>query len=174
MTREVYAQLLDGRLDLRAALRRLPFFPEQTRAVDVLRALQASRTRIGIVVDELGSVAGLVSLEDLAEEVLGEIFGENETPSGMLEPEGPGTFLAPGSAPVHEINRQLGTDLPVGQGWSTLAGALLHQTGSIPQAGARIQLGGGLEAEVLEASSQRVRRVRLHVRPAPAEGPGEA
>jgi putative hemolysin len=174
VTREIYAQLLDGHLDLRAALRRLPFFPEQTRAVDVLRALQVSRTRIGIVVDELGSVAGLVSLEDLAEEVLGDILGENESPSGVLEPEGPDTFLAPGFAPIHEINRQLGTDLPVGPGWSTLAGAILHQTGSIPVPGARVRLGGGLEAEVLEASSQRVRRVRLRFQQGPPKGSGGA
>ncbi len=171
MARELYAQLVDGRMDLRAALRKVPFFPEQTRAVEVLRVLQLSRTHIGIVVDELGSVAGLVSVEDLAEEVLGEIFAEHETPSGVLQPDGPGVFLALGTAPVHEINRELGTDLPVGPGFSTLAGLLLHQERSIPAVGARIALPGGLEAEVVEATSQRVRRVRLRVPPSPAEPP---
>jgi len=171
MARDLYAQLLDGRLDLRAALRRVPFFPEQARAVDVLRALQASRTRIGIVVDELGSVAGLVSLEDLAEEVLGEILAEHETPSGVLQPEGAGTFLALGAAPVRQVNRELGTDLPVGPGWSTLAGLLLRQAGVIPRPGERVALPGGVEAEVIEASSQRVHKVRLRL---PAEPPGSA
>ncbi len=171
MARELYAQLVDGRVDLRSALRKVPFFPEQTRAVEVLRVLQLSRTHIGVVVDELGSVAGLVSVEDLAEEVLGEIFAEHETPSGVLQPEGPGVFLALGTAPVHEINRELGTDLPVGPGFSTLAGLLLHQERAIPAAGARIALPGGIEAEVVEATRQRVRRVRLRVPPPPAEPP---
>ena len=173
MARELYSQLLDGRLDLRAALRKVPFFPEQTRAVEVLRVLQLSRTHIGIVVDELGSVVGLVSVEDLAEEVLGEIFAEHETPSGLLQAEGPGVYVALGTAPVHEINRELGTDLPVGPGFSTLAGLLLHQERAIPAAGARITLPGGLEAEVVEATSQRVRRVRLRLPSPPAEPTSE-
>ncbi|MEY2668978.1 MAG: hypothetical protein RJA59_1616 [Pseudomonadota bacterium] len=171
MARELYSQLLDGHLDLRAALRKVPFFPEQTRAVEVLRVLQLSRTHIGIVVDELGSVAGLVSVEDLAEEVLGEIFAEHETPASVLQPDGPHTFLALGTAPVHEVNRELGTDLPVGPGFSTLAGLLLHQERAIPAAGSHIVLPGGLEAEVVEATSQRIRRVRLRLPPGAPEPP---
>src|SRR5512137_1223078 len=146
MAREIYAQLLDGRLDLRGALRKVPYFPEQTRAVEVLRTLQTSRTHIGVVVDELGSVAGLVSVEDLAEEVLGEIFAENEIPSGVVQPDGPNTFLVLGTAPVHEVNRELGTDLPTGPGFSTLAGLILNQERAIPAAGARITMPGGVEA----------------------------
>jgi putative hemolysin len=163
MAREMYTQLLEGRLDLRAALRQVPYFPEQTRAVEVLRTLQTSRTHIGVIVDELGSVAGLVSVEDLAEEVLGEIFAEHETPSGVVQPDGPNTFLVLGTAPVHEINRELGTDLPTGPGFSTLAGLILNQERAIPMAGARIVMPGGVEAEVIEATSQRIRRVRLRM-----------
>lgn len=173
MARELYSRLLDGHLDLRAALRKVPFFPEQTHAVEVLRILQLSRTHIGIVVDELGSVAGLVSVEDLAEEVLGEIFAEHETPASVLQPDGPGAYLALGTAPVHEINRELGIDLPVGPGFSTLAGLLLHQERIIPAVGARIQLPGAVEAEVVEATSQRVRRVRLRLPASPAVTPAE-
>ena len=169
MARELYAQLLDGRLDLRGALRRVPFFPEQTRAVDVLRALQAGRTRIGIVVDELGSVIGLVSLEDLAEEVLGEIFAEHETPIGLVQPDGAGTWLVAGSTPLHELNRELGLDLPIEPGWSTLAGLVLHVTGTIPAVGTRLELSGGVLAEVVDATSQRVRRLRLRVPSGTAE-----
>ncbi len=174
VAREIYSQLLEGRLDIRAALRTVPFFPEQTRAVEVLHILQLSRTHIGIVVDELGSVAGLVSVEDLAEEVIGEIFAEHETPSGLLQPDGSNAFLVPGTAPVHEINRELGTALPVGPGYSTLAGLILHLERAIPVAGARITLPGAVEAEVVEATSQRVRRVRLRLPAQPGEPAEEA
>jgi putative hemolysin len=170
MARELFQQLLGGRLDLRAALRQVPYFPEQTRAVEVLRTLQTTRTHIGIVVDELGSVAGLVSVEDLAEEVLGEILAEHETPSFVLQSDGPGAFLVLGTAPVHEINRELGSDLPVGPGFSTVAGLVLHLVGTIPQAGVRVSLPGGMEAEVVDATSQRIRRLRLRI---PARPPGE-
>jgi putative hemolysin len=163
MARDLYTQLLAGRLDLRAALRQIPFFPEPTRAVEVLRTLQTSRTHIGVVVDELGSVAGLVSVEDLAEEVLGEILAEHETPSGGVQPDGPNTYLVLGTTPVHEINRELGTDLPTGPGFSTLAGLILNHERAIPAAGARISLPGGVDLEVVEATSQRVRRIRLRL-----------
>jgi CBS domain containing-hemolysin-like protein len=131
------------------------------------RAIDLGDLPVGSVmvprVDELGSVAGLVSVEDLAEEVLGEIFAEHETPTGVLQPDGPQTYLALGTAPVHEINRELGTDLPVGPGFSTIAGLLLHRERAIPITGARIALSGGVEVEVVEASSQRIRRVRLRL-----------
>lgn len=170
MARELHAQLLAGQVDLRAALRKVPFFPEQTPAVAVLRALQASRTHIGVVVDELGSVTGLVAVEDLAEEVLGEVFAERETPSLVLQPDGPDVFLVLGTAPVHEIYRELGSDPPAGPGPSRFAGLLLHQERAVPAAGARIALPGGLEAEVVEATKQRIRRVRLGTPARPSDG----
>jgi putative hemolysin len=170
IARDLFAQLLAGRLDLRGALRKVPYFPEHTRAVKVLRALQVSRTHIGIVVDEMGTVSGLVSVEDLAEEVLGEIVAEHETPSCVVEPDGEGAYLALGSTPVHEVNRELGTDLPTGPGFSTIAGLLLQQERVIPPTGTCIGLPGGIEAEVLEATAQRIRRVRLRLlRPAGGE-----
>ncbi len=171
MAREIYAQMLSGPLDLRAILRRVPFFPEQTRAVDVLRALQVARTRIGIVVDELGGLAGLVSLEDLAEELIGEVFGEHETPSAAFQAEGPGSWIVQATAPLHEVNRELGLDLPAGPGYSTLAGLLLHVAGTIREPGARISLPGAVVAEVLDATRQRIRAVRLRV---PVAEGGEA
>jgi putative hemolysin len=171
IARDLFTQLLENRLDLRAAARQVPYFPVQTRAVEVLRKLQTSRTHVGIVVDELGSVAGLVSVEDLAEEVLGEIFAEHETPSGVVLPDGPSSYLVLGTAPVHEINRELGTDLPTGPGFSTLAGLILHQERTIPVAGTRISLPGGVEVQVVEASSQRIRRVRLRLSQGPAQDP---
>ena len=163
LARELYAQLLDGRVDLRGALRRLPFFPERMKAVQVLRSLQAARTHIGAVVDEHGVMVGLVSVEDLAEEVLGEIVGESETPVPVLQAEGPGTWLAPGTTPVHEINRELGTDLPLDPGWTTLAGLVLHHTGSLPTTGTRVPLDGGVEAEIVDATNRRIGRIRLRL-----------
>jgi putative hemolysin len=167
LARDLYAQLLAGRLDVRGALRRIPFFPEQTRAVEVLKALQGARTHIGIVVDEHGSMGGLVSVEDLAEEILGEIVGESEMAPAVVQPEGPNAFVVAGTAPVHEINREIGTDLPLDPAWTTIAGLLLHRTGSLPATGARVPLDGGVTAEVLDATNRRIGRVRLVLPPTP-------
>jgi putative hemolysin len=104
-----------------------------------------------------------VSVEDLAEEVLGEIVGETETPAPALEAEGPGTWVAPGATPVHEINRELGTDLPLDPSWTTLAGLILHHTGSLPATGTRVSLEGGVEAEILDATNRRIGRVRIRI-----------
>jgi putative hemolysin len=173
LAREIYAQLLDGRLDLRAALHPIPRFDEGTRAVDVLKALQGSRAHVGLVVDGNGAPAGLVSVGDLVEEVLGEMAGEREVPEALVQREAGGSVLVPGRAPVHALNRELGIDLPVEPGWSTLAGLVLHLAGTIPQAGARLVLPGGIEAEVVEATARCIGRLRLRLPAAGPDGPGE-
>lgn len=173
VARDVYLQLVEGRFDLQAVLRPCTFLPESMLAVDALRALQQARAGIGVVVDESGAVAGLVSVEDLAEELVGDIFAEHETPVRLVETEAPGVHLLDGSAPVHEVNRQLGLDLPQPPGVATLAGVILHETGAIPLTGDRVELPGGVEAEIVEATAQRIRRIRLRVLVSPSDVPEE-
>ena len=78
LAHEVYVQLLEGKLDLRALLREVPTFPASAAAVEILRALQSARSEIGLIVDDHGSPSGLVSIEALAEKLFGEIVSEHE------------------------------------------------------------------------------------------------
>jgi putative hemolysin len=151
---------------LQDLLRPVLFVPESARAVQVLRELQRRRTQIAVVVDEHGGVAGMLTLEDLVEELVGEIVGEREQPEALFESEPGGTALVRGDAPIRELNRALHLDLPEGDGYTTIAGLCIALAGAVPERGTRLRTPDGTQLEVLEASPRVVRVVRL--RPAPA------
>jgi putative hemolysin len=154
-------------------VRPVHFVPASAKAVYVLRELQRRRTQIAVVVDEHGGVAGLLTLEDLVEELVGEIVGEQEQPEMLYQSEPGGTALVRGDAPIREVNRALGLALPEGEGFSTIAGLCIALAGAVPQRGSRVHAPDGTELEVLDASPRWVRLVRL--RPAAvAAGRSEA
>jgi putative hemolysin len=154
---------------------RPPFFvPETNKAVDLLQEMRRRHQPFAIVVDEQGSMSGIVTMEDLVEELVGEIFSENaKVAPETIKREASGTAMVAGSAPVREINRELGLDLPEDGNWSTVAGLCLALTGRIPQAGERIALASGIVLEVVEATPRRIKAVRVHPpvheQPSPAE-----
>jgi putative hemolysin len=146
-------------------LRPVHFVPEAAKAVHVLRDLQRRRTRIAVVVDEHGGVAGLLTLEDLVEELVGDIFGEAEQPEALWQRETDGAALVRGEAPIREVNRALSLDLPEGEDYSTVAGLCIALAGAVPERGTRLRAEDGTELEVVDASPRVVRLVRL--RPSP-------
>jgi putative hemolysin len=148
-------------LVLHDLVRPVLFVPESARAVHVLRELQRRRTQLAVVVDEHGGVAGLLTLEDLVEELVGEIVGEREQPEALYQPEPGGTALVRGDAPIREVNRALHLELPEGEGYTTIAGLCIALAGSLPERGTRLRAPDGTQVEVLEASPRVVRVVRL-------------
>jgi putative hemolysin len=155
-------------------VRPVHFVPESARAVQVLRDLQRRRTQIAVVVDEHGGVAGLLTLEDLVEELVGEILGEQEQAEALWSVEAEGRALVRGDAPLREVNRALGLDLPEGDGYTTVAGLCIALAGTVPERGARLRTGDGTEIEVVEATPRVVRRVRIVAPPRPADEAPEA
>jgi putative hemolysin len=155
-----------GLVVLEDLLRPAHFVPESARAVEVLRDMQARRLQLAVVVDEHGGVAGIVTLEDLLEELVGEILAETEVAAPWVTREAEGRALLRGDAPLREVNRELGIALPEGEGYSTVAGLCIALAGGIPGVGARLTLADGATLEVVEATARQVRRVR--VLPAPA------
>jgi putative hemolysin len=137
------------------------FFPATSKAVHVLREMQRRRTQIAVVVDEHGGVAGLITLEDVLEELVGEILGERDEPEALFQREPGGTALARGDAPVREVNRALDLDLPEGEGYTTLAGVCIAIAGTVPDRGARLRAPDGTYLEVVDASPRVVRMVRI-------------
>ncbi|MDF2693484.1 MAG: CBS/transporter associated domain protein [Labilithrix sp.] len=158
---ELYDQLLERRFDLQALRRDIPTFNERVAAVEVLRSLQRARCEIGLIVDDTGATCGLVSIEMLAEVLFGEIVTEGETLEAPIVRTGDGVFEMRGDAPIHEINRELGLDLPIGVDASTIAGCVLAAFGGFPSPGTHVTLPGGIDAEVLEVGRRRILRVRL-------------
>jgi putative hemolysin len=149
-------------LVLEDLVRPVHFVPASAKAVQVLRELQRRRTQIAIVVDEHGGVAGLLTLEDLIEELVGEIVGEREQPEALFQSEPGGSSLVRGEAPIREVNRALDLELPEGDGYTTIAGLCIALAGTVPERGARLHAPDGTQLEVLEASPRVVRSVRLH------------
>jgi putative hemolysin len=136
--------------------------PESTRALDLLREMQRRRTQMAIVMDDSGGISGLVTTEDLIEELVGDIMSEDDVVEQYFTREATGTIVVQGWAAVRKVNRDLHLDLPVGRDRTTIAGLCMSLAQAIPQAGERLTTDNGTVLEVIEASPRRVRRVRIH------------
>jgi putative hemolysin len=151
-----------GLLVLQDIIRPSHKVPEATRALDLLREMQRRRTQMAIVTDDNGGLSGLVTTEDLIEELVGDIMSEDDVPEVFFTREPSGTILVQGWAAVRKVNRDLHLDLPVGRDRTTIAGLCMSLAQAIPQAGEQLTTDNGTVLEVIEASPRRVRRVRIH------------
>jgi putative hemolysin len=146
------------------------FVPDSKRAVDLLKEMQEQHVPMSIVLNEQGGLVGIITIEDLIEELVGEIFSDYKRV--VAEPftaQPDGTWVALGTAPIRDLNRSLGLELPDDGDWKTVAGLFIGLAGRIPVKGDRQQLPSGVVMEVMDASPRRIRSVRLH--PAPPTGP---
>jgi putative hemolysin len=141
-------------------IRPIHFVPDSVSAPQLLRELQSRHASLAIVVNEHGGIVGLVTLEDLIEELVGEIFTEHEVPEELVRREPDGSALIRGNAPIRAVNRELSIDLPEG-GSSTIAGLCTEIARRIPQRGTRLEVADGCEIEIVDASPRLVRLVRL-------------
>jgi CBS domain containing-hemolysin-like protein len=148
---------------LRSLVRPVTFVPQTKRIRDLLRELQQTTTQMAIVIDEYGSVSGLVTVEDMVEEIVGEIRDEVEPHAGDIVKETATTFIIAGNTELAQIAEQLQVDLG-GREYSTVAGLLLTHLGHVPQAGESFQY-DGMVFEVLDANRRTVLRVRLRLSP---------
>ncbi len=156
----------EGTLIVLEDVLRPPYFVfESMRAIDALKELQRRRMQLAIVVDERGGVLGLVTMEDLVEELVGDILSETETPEEFIRRESATSAVVQGTASLREVNRALGIELEEGHGYSTVGGLCSARTGDIPQPGARLTLDDGTVLEVLDSTPRRVRTVRILLAP---------
>jgi CBS domain containing-hemolysin-like protein len=137
----------------------LYFVPETKLASDLMREMQKNKTRMAIVIDEYGEVAGLVTIEDLVEEIVGEIPDEHEAAQVVRETES--SYVVPGNMDVDQLEELLGVR-PERREAATVAGFVSELAGRIPKKGEVINQ-DGLRLEVLQASERRVERVRVSV-----------
>jgi len=148
------------RLEEIARAREPYFVPEGASLMVQLANFQRNRRRFGFVVDEYGDVMGLVTLEDLLEEIVGEFTSDPATATHRdIQPESPGVFLINASATNRALNRALGWDLPT-DGPKTLNGLLLEQLETIPSAGTVLRVGRH-QFEVLQIADNTIRTVRV-------------
>ena len=136
------------------------FVPETKRVPELLKEFQRKRVQAAIVVDEYGGTAGLVTLEDLLEEIVGEIRDEYDVESEAVQQESTGAFVFSGRTHVRELADRLKVDISSNEGYETVGGYLLAHVGRVPAVGETFEI-GGLSVEVLEAERRRITRVRV-------------
>ncbi len=176
---------LPAGLDLRAVdltmplsdaniIRKLLYVPPSMRAIDLLAQMQASRIHLALVVDEYGGTDGLVSIEDIVEQIVGEIDDEHdsEEPPAILR-QVDNSFIADARASLDDVRSVIGEDFVTGDAGEevqTLGGYLVSHVGRVPVRGELISGPGSYEVEVLDADPRRVKRLRIAARkerPAP-------
>jgi CBS domain containing-hemolysin-like protein len=142
-------------------------------AVDLLVSMQAARTHLALVIDEYGGTDGLVSIEDVVEEIVGEIEDEHdEAPETLLARQDDGSFLADARTPLEAAVEVLGPGFASEEALEevdSLGGLVVMVAGRVPVEGEVIALPGGFEVEVLEADPRRVKKLRI-IPPRPDTG----
>jgi putative hemolysin len=143
--------------------------PESKRIPELLKQFQRQQTQIAIVVDEYGGTAGLVTIEDMLEEIVGEIRDEYDVESEPIVDEGGGRFVVNAKVDIDEVAQRLGVRI-AREGFETVGGYLLTHLGRVPAVGERVEI-DGLLVDVLEVERRRIHKVRImpgEAVPAPA------
>lgn len=134
--------------------------PETVDVIDALRRMQTERQQLAIVVNEYGGTEGIVTVEDLIEELVGEIYDETDRDLRAVQRKPDGAILLAGSFPVHDLV-DLGVNLPEGD-YATVAGLLLDRLGHVPEAAGESVAVGGWRLDAVEIRGRAITKVRLH------------
>ncbi len=161
--RDLLAALAKGRMEEPVEnIKRSPFFvPETKTASELLKTMQQNHVQVAIVIDEYGGVAGLVTVEDIVEELVGEIEDEDITQEEIVELklDDQGFCDVPGATEIEDIENLLDLELE-GEDYNTIAGLVVTEAGYVPKVGERLDL-KGLSVEVIGADAKRIKMLRL-------------
>jgi CBS domain containing-hemolysin-like protein len=157
------AKVADAQRRPLAELLRKPLFVPESKAVnDVLQVFQKSRTHIAIVLDEYGGVSGLVTIEDVLEEIVGEIEDEfDQEEEAEIRKIDDDVCETLGRAHIEEINELMGFELPEDKDFDTIGGFAFAEFGHVPRAGESLTWNDAVRVKILDASRRKVNRVRL-------------
>jgi CBS domain containing-hemolysin-like protein len=150
---------------LEPLLRPVYFIPESMKVAELLKEFQKRKQKLAIVVDEHGGVSGLVTMEDLMEEIVGEIQDEYDMDEVQIIPEEADTYIVLGDAEVEELGDLFDLDLE-DDDYITVGGLITHTLGRLPEAGEKVAI-KGLSLEILEVDQKRITKLRIRK----AEGP---
>jgi magnesium and cobalt transporter len=157
--------------DLKASLRQILFVAPSMRVLDLLLQMRLSRQHLALVVDEFGGIDGLITIEDLVEQIVGEIEDEHDIAVGpKLIPRPDGTLTADGRATIEEFEQRVGPVLTPEERAAdidTIGGLVVHLADRVPSRGELIQHPSGITFEVRDADPRRVKRVRVRDLPTP-------
>jgi magnesium and cobalt transporter len=149
-----------GNFDIRECLRPAVFIPESKRLNVLLKEFRVSHNHMAIVVDEYGGVSGLLTIEDLLEQIVGDIGDEYDIDDAeVIRKEGERTFTVPALTRIEDFNTAFGTRFSNDE-FDTIGGLVLHELGRMPRRGEAIEI-GGLELKVMRSDRRRIESLRV-------------
>ncbi len=138
------------------------FVPETKKIDDLLRELQVRKVPMAMVMDEYGGFVGVVTIEDILEELVGDILDEFDEEEPQVEPAGEGIYLIDASAWIEDLNERIGLSLPMGDGYETIGGLLIDRLGHIPHPGETVTLPDtGITLVVMQMRGKRIIRIKM-------------
>lgn len=146
-------------LSIEPLIRPVYFVPESMKVQELLKEFQERKQKLAIVVDEHGGVSGLVTMEDLVEEIVGEIKDEYDKDEGQFVEKGPSDFIVSGDAEVEDLEELFHLDLAEDE-YITVSGLIIHSLGRLPQQGEQIEI-KGLTLEILDVDEKRIKKLRI-------------
>jgi magnesium and cobalt transporter len=154
-------EIKEGQKPLREFLSRTIFVPEGKNIDDLLRDMLRERIQLVIVVDEYGGTSGLITMETLVEEIVGDIHEEHEDPNGdEVVDLRDGSYLVDGRLLLEEFSQVFGCELS-DPDVDTIAGYIFTKAGFIPKVGATFELGEGIHSEIAEADDRRIFKIKV-------------
>ena len=172
--KEVFPVVLEKRegVSIRDLVHEPIFTPETAKIDDVLKELQKRKIHMGFVLDEYGEFSGIITVEDILEELVGEILDEFDQDEPEVQTVEPGVYLVNGQVRVKDVNERLGISLPLEASYDTLGGLVVERLGHIPRKGDTVSIDGtGLSITVIQMLGRRVGRVKVAAS-GPAAGGG--
>lgn len=166
--KDVYAAVVTRTLGVRITdLCYDPYFVPETKKIDdLLRELQVRKVPMAMVMDEYGGFVGVVTIEDILEELVGDILDEFDEEEPQVEPAGEGVFLVDASAWIEDLNERIGLSLPAGDGYETIGGLLIERLGHIPHPGETVTIPeNGVALVVMQMRGSRIIRIKLLLPP---------
>lgn len=149
--------------DIQSGLRKLVIVPETMMAGRLLKIFVAEKKNIAVVVDEFGGTSGMVTIEDLLEEIVGDIEDEHDTNDLVEKVRGDNELILSGRLEIDYLNEKYGLNLPETDDYATLAGMILFYNGSIPVNNDIIRIGDNMIIKIIKATSTRIELVRVKV-----------
>ena len=162
--KDVFSAMVSPRKEAITEIMYDPFFVPETKKIDdLLRELRVRRIQIAVVIDEYSSFAGIVTVEDILEELVGDIQDETDTEEPRIQKSMEGVYIVDAQMWVEDLNKQLGITLPVSESYETLGGLLIDRIGHIPQhPGEKVDIDlSGATLVVLQMHGRRINKVKV-------------
>lgn len=148
--------------DWRKSIRSIPIVPETMGAHKLMKQLMQQKRSIAVVVDEFGGTSGIVSMEDLVEEIFGDIEDEHDTNANIAKATGENEYILSGRVEIEKANEEFNLDLPEGDDYQTIGGLILHEYQSFPKAHETINI-GKYQFKIIKVTANKIELVKLKV-----------